>query len=589
LITVHAHKLEGARQRLRLVSSSFGLDFFDLGRFPGFSKWNPGNQRQLLIEPTFGNLKHLFACWIDDVEWSDDGCKKYLEDYERMAEEHAATMAAKASDDIPDDGIYKYKTKPYMHQHKCFVISRDLEKFAIFADQGTGKTKIIIDNAAYLWEQDKIDMMVVIAPNGVHRNWCDNEIPAHLPDRIPYKMAFQRPGKTKKQQKLIDSVISDLSELNNELRIYAFNIESFMGTTGRELLTTILNKFRVFLILDESDTIKNHNTMRTKFLIKTSTNVKYKRILTGTPITEGVENLFSQCKWLDPNILGYNTFTTFRNQYCTMGGYQGTQVTGYKNLDELIERIKGFSFRVLKSECLDLPEKIYKLWPVEMATEQKKLFKEMQKEWKTEYEGETLTEGMAISRIIRCQQISAGWWPHKDEDTVKMIPLKSNPKLDALKQLLSLNRGSANIWTRFKADARLINATLGEQCVPYYGDISADARANNMDRFQNDPDIKWMVTSLQTGAAGLTLTAADFVIFYTNHHGLRFRIQAEDRHHRIDEVRNKDRKSIIYYDMSMIGSLDLGIIRCLKEKKQISDYVMQDPPSMFLEFENEYT
>lgn len=586
MIQVFAHKLTGVRKRLRLVSTTFGADFLDLGRFPGFNKWDDerdeGNPRHLIIEPTYANLKFLFDVW-EEIEWADDGCKIFIDEYEKLKEEHAQVVEAKKTA-FADDGSYEYETIPFEHQGKCFQISRDLEKFGIFAEQGTGKTKIIIDTAAWNYEKGVIDTLIVVAPNGVHRAWIEEEIPFHLPKRIPRKMGFHKPTKTKKQQKIYDDVFN----AKDCLRIYSFNVESFRSQHSKQLFFDFIKKYRCLVAIDESDTIKNPSTKQTRWLTKICRDVIFKRILTGTPITEGIENLYSQFLFLDKNIIGHTSFTAFKKQYCDMGGWEGTKVVGYKNTEELAKRVEGFTFRILKAECIDLPPKVYQLWPVDMTAEQKKMYKDMMKEWSAEYNGEKLTEDMAVARIIRCQQISSGWWPSKLEDDIKMVPLKNNPKLEALKKVTELNRGKAVIWTRFKADTQIIKQTLGDCSLTYSGADNNDARAEAKHRFQNDPTIKYLIVSVQAGAAGLTLTAADYVIYYTNHHGLRFRLQSEDRTHRIDEERNAGRESIPYIDLCVTGSLDKSILNALRKKKSISDAFLEDPPSMFLEFENEF-
>jgi SNF2 family DNA or RNA helicase len=282
------------------------------------------------------------------------------------------------------------------------------------------------------------------------------------------------------------------------------------------------------LVVDESSRIKTPGAKRTKMITKFAKHAKYRRIMTGTPVTKGPEDVYTQFKFLDPNILGYESFYSFRARYCVMGGFENRQIVSYQNTEELINSIEGSSYRVLKKDCLDLPSKIYQRHYVELSPKQRKVYNEMKKNFITELD----------SKVI--------------------------------------------IWARFKADLRAIQGMLGDSAVAYHGDVTNDLREVAVQRFQNDPKIKYFIGQPQSGGIGLTLTAAHYAIYYSNSFDLETRLQSEDRCHRIGTTKN-----VTYIDLESPKTIDTKIIRALRDKKNLADYINKDPVSLFLTEEEE--
>ena len=333
------------------------------------------------------------------------------------------------------------------------------------------------------------------------------------------------------------------------------------------------------LVVDESSRIKRPGAKRTKIITKFGKQADFKRIMTGTPVTKGAEDVYSQFKFLDPQILGYDSFYSFKAQYCIMGGFENRQVVSYQNIDELTRNIDGHSFRVLKKDCLDLPSKIYQRHYVEMTPEQSKLYQNMKKSFVAELDGETIDAPEAITRLLRLQQILCGWFP--SDEGIQPINDK-NPRIEALKEILSNIDSKVIIWARFKADLRAIERALGELAVSYHGDVTTDARELAVDRFQNDPKIKYFIGQPQSGGIGLTLTAAEYAIYYSNSFDLEQRMQSEDRCHRIGTKNN-----VTYIDIEARGSVDTKIIKALRNKKNIADIITKDPISLFISEEED--
>ena len=552
-----------------VIKSKLDGDTFEkLSTLPGFKRWVG---RDLLFDPTGANIDRLHK-YFPNAEW-DESASPALDQYISNLKEMEANIKMKTSE-LPSNDDYNFKTKPFEHQRKAFYMSRDKKSFALLMEQGTGKTKVIIDNASYLYGKGEITALVVIAPNGVHRNWL-KEIDIHMPDWCPRDSFYYSSGMTKKRIEEYESVFST----ENKLKIFTFNVEAFTSPKAIYYMQKILVSNKVMLVVDESSRIKRPGAKRTKIITKFGKQVDYKRIMTGTPVTKGPEDVYSQFKFLDPQILGYDSFYSFRARYCIMGGFENRQIVSYQNIEELTRNIEGHSFRVLKKDCLDLPEKIYQRYYVEMTPKQKKLYDTMKKSFVAELEGEMIEAPEAITRLLRLQQILCGWFP--SEQGGQQIDDK-NPRIEALKEILSDIDSKVIIWARFKADLRAIERALGDLAVSYHGDVSSDSRELAVTRFQNDPKVKYFIGQPQSGGIGLTLTAADYAIYYSNSFDLEQRMQSEDRCHRIGTKNN-----VTYIDIETRKSVDSKIIKALREKKNLADVITKDPISLFMEELNE--
>ena len=535
-----------------------------LSSLPGFKKWVG---RDLLFDPTGANIDRI-KHWWPEAEWSKDA-QPILDRYIEGLQQAEETRQLK-TEEAPQTDDFMFKTKPFEHQRKAFYMSRDKKAFGLLMEQGTGKTKVIIDNAAYLYGKGEITTLVVIAPNGVHRNWIDKEIPEHMPDWCPVKSVYYYSGMRKKQEeKFKETMFAE-----DCLRVFAFNVEAFVSNNAASLMNKILFGNKALLVVDESSRIKRPGAKRTKIITRFSKMAEYRRILTGTPVTKGPEDVYSQFKFLDPNILGYDSFYSFKARYCIMGGYENKQIVSYQNVPELTKNIEGHSFRVLKKDCLDLPSKIYQRHYVELSPKQQKLYNEMKKEFIAELEGETISAPEAITRLLRLQQIVCGWFPTDEQ----VVPIEEkNIRLQALLEILSDIDSKVIIWARFKADLKAIERALGDTAVAYHGDVSNDQRAMAVERFQNDDNIRYFIGQPQSGGIGLTLTAASYAIYYSNSFDLEIRLQSEDRCHRIGTKNN-----VTYIDIECRKTIDKKIITALRTKKSLADSVNKDPISLFL-------
>ena len=468
--------------------------------------------------------------------------------------------------------VYPFKTEPFEHQLKAWTMSKDKESFALFMEMGTGKSKVILDTAAYLYDNGKIDTLLIVAPKGAYRNWHLNEIPSHLPEHVIYRYAIWSASPRKKEK----MYLNDIVRAGDELRIVIMNVEAFSSSKGVKWATSFLNTSRAMMVVDESTTIKTPNANRTKAIIKLGRMAKYRRILTGEPVTRDPLDLYSQCEFLDEFHLGFSSFYTFRNRYAIMinmnlGHRSFKKVTGFQRMDELNDILRSFSFRVKKDDCLDLPEKTYQYRYVDMTKEQEKAYKEMKDLCLTQADNEVITVPNKLSMLSKLHQIVCGHLIDNDGHT----HLIKNNRMEALLELTDEVENKCIIWACYRADLRTIASKLREKygsdsTVEYWGDTEDKERKENIQAFMHGKP-KFFVANPATAGFGLNLQVANTVIYYSNNYNLEHRLQSEDRCHRIGQTKN-----VHYIDISTLGTVDNRIIKSLKSKKDIARQVMGD-------------
>ena len=466
---------------------------------------------------------------------------------------------------------YKFKTKPYGHQMTALEKSWNRETYAYFMEMGTGKTKVLIDNVAMLYDQGKIDGALIICPKGVTGTWYTQELPAHLPNHIENMSVLWQPNITKSQSRKL----GNLFKTGEELHILIMNVEALSTQKGSDFAKKFMLSHKTLMAIDESTTIKNPKAKRTKNILQMAKRAIYRRILTGSPVTKNPLDLYSQCEFLNEDHLDFTSYYAFRNRYAEMktlhiAGRSIQVVSGFKNLSELSEQLKTFSYRVLKEDCLDLPDKIYMKREIELSPEQKKVYKQMKEEALATLNGKSQTTMTVLTQLMRLQQITCGHFVADDGTTQE---IKSN-RLSELMDILDEVEGKAIIWCHWQKDVQIIKQALTKEYGPravvdYYGLTPQDQRQKNKDNFQIKDDVRFFVGTPQTGGYGLTLTAANTVIYYSNGYDLEKRIQSEDRAHRIGQ-----KKSVTYIDILAEETVDSKIVKSLRKKINIASKVM---------------
>ena len=476
--------------------------------------------------------------------------------------------------------MYNFKTEPYKHQENAWKDSWAKQFYFLAMEMGTGKSKVAIDSIGALYEQGKIDTVLIVAPKGVFDNWIQQEIPRHLPDRIERTVVRWQPNWTEKFKAEISAVAVPKNREKKQLVFLVMNVEALSTQKGQSTALRFLElNPNNMMVVDESTTIKNRKSQRTKAIVACGRAAKYRRVLTGSPITKSPLDLFSQCDFLADKALGYDNFFAFQARYAVMqrrprpGGGHYPHLMGYRRLDELGNKLEKFCCRVLKEDCLDLPDKIYTRRNVPLTEEQAKAYRQMKELALVHLDnGEIVTTASILTQIMRLQQITCGFL--KPDDDAPITPLKNN-RLNQLMEVVEEMSGKALIWATYTHDIEAIREALagvyGEESVAtYHGPTPQEDRQNIVVEFQKiDSPLRFFVGHPKTGGYGITLTAANTVIYYNNSYDLESRLQSEDRAHRIGQE-----KSVTYIDLVSPDTIDERILEALRNKINLAQTVL---------------
>ena len=466
---------------------------------------------------------------------------------------------------------YKFKMKPYAHQLTALEKSWNRDNFAYFMEMGTGKTKVLIDNLAMLYDKGRVDGALIIAPKGVVGTWYNQELPNHLPDHIENVTVLWQANINKKQQDKLDQ----LFKTGHELHIIVMNVEAFSTDKGRLFAAKFLRSHKSMIAIDESTTIKNPKAKRTKNILSLSALAKYKRIMTGSPVTKNPLDLYSQCEFLDPRLLDFASYYSFRNRYAEMktmhvSGRSIQVVHKFRHLDELSDTLKPFSYRVLKQDCLDLPDKVYIKRNISLSKEQRQVYDQMKKEAVAVLNGKQVSSVTVLSQLMRLHQITCGHFTANDGSTQEIKNNRIQELLDVLEEI----EGKAIIWAHYQHDVKNIKKHIQKEYGPgsvvdYYGLTPQDQRQKNIKKFQANNGVRFLIGTPATGGYGITLTEANTVIYYSNGYDLEKRMQSEDRAHRIGQ-----KKTVTYVDIIAEETVDTKIVKSLRKKINIASKVM---------------
>lgn len=476
---------------------------------------------------------------------------------------------------------YAFKTEPFAHQRVAWERSRNLTEFAYLMEMGTGKSKVLIDDAADLFERDAIDLLVVVAPKSVTRTWLEEQLPGHLPERVSARsrVLLWKPSPKKSEESAYAELLKPVA---GTLDVLVVNIDAFSSKKGFEYVKKLLRDHRGLLAIDESTTIKNRNAARTKALVKLGKLAVARRILTGSPVTEGPLDLWSQVEFLGSHLNSNLSYHGFRNRYAVLqkryvaGGASFDEVVGYQRLSELQERLKSFSHRVLASECLDLPEKTYLKRIVELTPRQRSMYEELrEKAILTLSQTDVVTAPVALTELLRLRQIVCNYVTD-DDGTLHVVDAEENPRLDALLEILGEIPGKALIWTTFVPVIREVTAAINDsklgEAGAFYGDVPAEKRQELVRRFQDAKDpLRWLVMQPRTGGYGLTLVQGADAVYYDNDWSLEIRQQSEARIHRVGQT-----KTVRYIDVVARETVDEKVLLALRSKDDVARQVTGD-------------
>ncbi len=472
---------------------------------------------------------------------------------------------------------YEYRTKPFPYQQQ---ITEDAEKeyLSLFNDPGTGKSKIIIDQVSYLRQQGKVDALLVIAPNGVHRNWVAEEIPKHMPlaTLAEAKCLVYHSSKAK-SKKATDERERLLK--HNGLCVVVAAYEAATTDTFKLFMKRFFAKKRTFMVLDESHRIKKRDGKRKATIVAMGGHALYRRILTGTPVETPVD-IFSQLRFLNKDFWKSKNLPTgaeFDAMFCVQvnrafgGRASFKQTVGYKNLDILQKYVAETGYRItMEMAGIHLPPVTYMKRYYEMFSEQRRMYEQLRSEFHTEFaDGVEIDAEAAITRLLRLQQIICGYCGTVPGEPIKRISEKENPRLDLAVEILEDLPHPVLIWCKFLQDCSQLHDALGKQSLRYDGSVCGDDRAIAKEAFQKG-DIKYLILT-DAGAEGITLVEAKTSLQYSHGFSMTKRIQKEARNVRIGQV---DHTNVI--DIICEGTVDNDIVNALRDKFDVASQLTGD-------------
>lgn len=518
----------------------------------------------------------------------------------------------------------KIKTQPFHHQIAGFFASKGVEYFAQLGEQGTGKTWILINEAAVLFKMGEIDRVLVIAPKGVDSNWQKDELPKHMPEGVVYTMALWRSKYRVKQRIAVNKMLGkqtatfSFEEAENPpdqgFKWLLMNWDAISTDKGFGVALEFLGDgAKTMVICDEAHKVKKHTSKRAQALFKMKKFAAYRRIATGTPITNSPFDMFGPFSFLSADIMGTDSYASFKSEYAKMLNptsplYQSllqkmeAQLMAkgiseerakkaaenripklvekdaggrpmYKNLDRLHDRVQPFSFRVLKKECLDLPEKIYKKVYFDMTEEQEEVYDEARDNLRLTLDAETITNLSALTVALKLSQITSGFFIETAEKLTHRIP-GDNPKLMAFIDLMDdMEEEKVIVWAHLREEIRDIRKAcvdLGLDYVEYHGGIGDQQRIKAIEDFQNG-SAQVFIGHPKSGGTGLTLHAASQVVYYSNSYSMEARVQSEDRAHRIGQ-----KNIVTYWDLIASGTIEERIIQVLQDKTDLAAVINGD-------------
>jgi hypothetical protein len=508
---------------------------------------------------------------------------------------------------------FPYKTEPfYPEQREIFRASWHLPYAFLSCVPGTGKTWISINSAAALYLKDKIDAMIVLAPKGVHTAWAVEQLPQHMPDVVPWRAHVWISGKERSLAKKRIKAGQRTTDKNWEILalakdktifpILCVNSEALGVALCRKAIGTFLTQRRCLMVVDESGDFTTPSANRTRALMLWRMRAPYRRCLDGTPVGGDPFDLYAPYKFLHPSVLGYRTLREMEDAHAEWDYFErsgqadhdgnvlrkgrefrvqrvinGKKV--YKDLDVLAKKIAPVTFRVTK-DVLGLPPKRFKKRFFDLSDEQWRLTKELAAaDMATLQDGNTVTVTNVLTRYLRYQQIACGYVPPdivygEEVEPISIIP-GPNPRLDmAVDTVLRYNGRPAIVWTRFQYDIDLLAPRLraeGLSVVTYDG-RTTNAQREEAVRYFQAGEVNVFLGNPAAGGRGLNLQRAEFELFYANYFGLRRRLQAEDRGHRIGTT-----TSVLITDLVGKSSIDLTIVRALRNGMDVANAITGDP------------
>lgn len=470
---------------------------------------------------------------------------------------------------------YNHKMPPRGYQQKGLDKLYALPYAAMFMVMGSGKSKMAVDLVsarAMTPGELNIDAVVIACPYSIRRNWI-KQLATHCP--IAYH-AEVLDFATKASRQAIEEMKAD----TDKLRVMVVGIESLSTGRAGKYVQDFMLATKAAFVVDESSRIKNHSSKRTKNITALGRLCKYRLALTGTPITQGIIDLYAQMEFLSPNIIGCGDYYSFRNMYAVMGGFNNKEIIAYKDTDDLMASIKPYVFQATAEEALpELPERTYMVREVSLTKEQKEQYNNINDSKMIIHGDDRVEVQNALEKLMRLQQVTGGFTvtkkidPITDKEVTSVVAMPSSKVAEVL-NIAEESNSSTIVWCRFRPEIALVAAELRKvyghkAVVEFHGGVDADTRWKNVERFESK-QARFFVGNQTTGGIGLDLLAATLVIYYSNTFSYEDRVQSEARNHRIGQ-----KNPVTYIDLQCINTIDTHVVEVIKEKGDMASFVKE--------------
>lgn len=474
---------------------------------------------------------------------------------------------------FPIDHPFKNPPRPY--QLDALNKAWGMRQFGLFMEMRTGKSFVDINLAAALFIKGEINAyLIVLFPGAIKSTW-KIQLEEHMP--VDYKVHLLQAGSSKETQRFIEAE-------TDSLKVMVVGIESLSNGSGPELLTSFVEKHKVKFTIDESTCIKNPKAQVSKSKKRTRVKLcwdvgglaEYRMIMTGTPTTQGVEDLYSQFRFLNWRILGHKSFFVFKNKHCICGGFERRKIIGYNDVDKIINAISPYIYQISTKDAIGIPEEVHEPIYVEQSTVQKRLLKELGDPYdmSTSMGDLDLEVETILERMIRYQQIVGGHFPFKEGKTYDIKSIDGpNPKMEALIGFIETIPKDQRviIWARFVPELLAIKEAFPDS-VLYKGGMTDDERVQAQRDFIDPDGPRFWIASQQASARAVELASASIHIFYSNSFSYDDRKQASMR----TSSSAQKSKSILYVDITMNHKIDKQIVEALQYKQDIAEYVIEE-------------
>lgn len=475
---------------------------------------------------------------------------------------------------------YKFKRQPRDHQMQALNWSYSKRAAAYFMDMRTGKTKVVIDRSMAMWQDGKLERLLISPLKTLRRNWGN----AFAQETDMSKVDLLYLDTAKKKEFAAFNARND-----GRLKVLLVGIESLSAGGAIDMCLQFLAGPKSMTVIDESDTIKNHKSIRTENMFALRNKSEYRAILTGTPISKGPMDFYAQFEFLDPNIFGIGDYYSFRNRYALMGGFEDKEIIGYQNMAEFTEIVKPYVFQVRYADVFDSPPHEFEVRTVELSPNQLEAYKRLKKDGTIRLDGQIqLVVQNILEKTLRFQEICGGFWTERIPDGVRVVDAKTQltkpkyrykhhripgpiPRMDCVLDILTREYPDDQgiVWCIHKEEIFEIAQRLSEfgTVAEFHGDVDEEER-NRIDREFAAGKIKWIVANPSTGGRGYTFDAAYVMVNYTSSHSYIHRKQSLERATAAHKTR-----SVMIVDIVAEKTVDEMILEALRGTEDVAEYV----------------